>query len=75
MILAHKLFKSFNSTYIERFPRMINSHVYALATPASAVESDMKRTIEVEFLLRPSIEADHDCNLFLTSKPIWVLAG
>ena len=61
MKLAKRLFKRFNSAYIERFPRTSNSHVDALATFASKVDSNMKRTIEVEFLSRPSIDAEHDC--------------
>lgn len=38
------------SVYIERFPRTNNSHVDSLATLASAVGFEKKRTIEVEFL-------------------------
>lgn len=61
MKLAQRLFKSFSSAYIERFPKTNKSHTNALATIASVVESDMKRTIEVEFLRRPSIDAEQDC--------------
>ena len=49
MKLAQKLIKNFQTPYIERFPRSSNSHGDALATLASAVNSDMKRTIKVEF--------------------------
>lgn len=58
MRLAQKLFRSFNSACIERFPRTSNSHADALATIALAVKSNMERTIEVEFLPRPIIEGD-----------------
>lgn len=60
--IGTKLFKSFNLAYIERFPKTSISHADALATFTSTVELNMKRTIEVEFLPRPSIEADQDCN-------------
>ena len=63
MRLAHKLFREFMSAYIERFPRTSNSHVDALATLASTVDSSLKRTIEVEYLPRPSIETDQGCHV------------
>lgn len=62
MRLAQKLFSSFNSAYIERFSRTSNSYADALATLASAMESEMKRIIEVEFLSRPSIDAEKGCH-------------
>lgn len=49
MKTAQKLFRNFNSAYIERFSRISNSHANVLGTLASAVDSNMKRTIEVEF--------------------------
>lgn len=61
MKLTHILFKCFKSPYIERFSRTSNSHADALATLASAVDSKMKRTIEVDFLPRPSIDVDQNC--------------
>lgn len=54
--LAKKLIKEFRMAYIERFPRTRNSHANALATLASAVDSSLKRTIEVKYLLKSSIE-------------------
>lgn len=63
MGLAQKLFKSFYSSYIERFPRMSNSHANTLVNLASAVESNIKRIIEVEFLPRSNIDAEHDCHI------------
>lgn len=56
MRMAQKLIKEFRTAYVERFSRTNNSHADALATLASAVDSKLKRTIEVEFLPRPSIE-------------------
>lgn len=47
MKLVQKLFKCFKLVYIERFRRTSNSHTDTLATLASAVDSDMKMTIEV----------------------------
>ena len=63
MKLAQKLIRNFRSAYIERFPKMSKSHADALATLASAVDSDMKRIIDVEFLPRPSIETEQTCHL------------
>lgn len=54
MKLAQQLLKSFTSAYIKRFPRTNNSHADALATLASTVDLKMKRTIDVEYLPRPS---------------------
>lgn len=62
MKLAQGLFKDFDSAYIERSSRSSNSHADALATLASAINSTSKRTIEVEFLPKPSTEADQVCN-------------
>ena len=63
MKLAQKLFREFESAYIERFPRTNNSHADALTTLASAVNSKLRRTIEVEFLPRPSMEAEAQCRM------------
>lgn len=62
MRLAQKLFRDFNSD-IERFPQISDNHgdtLATLATLASAVELEMKRTIEVDYLPRPSIEAEQE---------------
>ena len=56
MRMVQKLIKGFRTAYVERFPRTNNSHANALATLASAVDSKLKRTIEVEYLPRPSIK-------------------
>ena len=40
--LAHRLFREFKLAYIEKFPRTSNSHANALATLASAVDSNLK---------------------------------
>ena len=75
-MLQQKLFKSFNLAYIERFPRTSNSHDDALATLTSAIESDLKRTIEVDFLPKPSIDAEQFCYLVFDIKadmgPCWM---
>ena len=63
MKMAQKLFREFESAYIERFPRTSNSHADALATLASAIDSKLKRTIEVEFLPKPSIETGSRCQV------------
>lgn len=55
---THKLFKGFFLEYIERFPRANNNHTDALPTLSLAVGSELKRTIEVEFLPSRSIEAN-----------------
>ena len=60
MRLAQKLFRNFKSAYIERFPRTSNSHADALETLASAVGSEIKRTVEVGFLLRLSIHTEQE---------------
>lgn len=62
MNLAQRLFKDFDSAYIEWFSRSNNSHADALATFASAINSTNKRTIEVEFLPKLSTEADQVYN-------------
>ena len=76
MRLAHKLFKSFNLTYIEKFHIISNSHADALATFALVVESDMKRTIEMEFLSKPSIDVEQDCHMVFDIEadmgPYWM---
>ena len=54
--MAQKLIKEFKTTYIEKFPRTSNSHADALTTLASAIDSKMKRTIEVEYLPKPGVE-------------------
>lgn len=56
MRLAQKLINDFRTAYVERFPRTRNSHANALAILASAVDSKLKRIIEVELLPKPSIE-------------------
>lgn len=66
MRLAQKLIKEFRTAYVERFPRTSNSHANALATLALAVDSRLKRTLEVEFLSRLSIETRG--NSFVTLK-------
>lgn len=54
--MAQKLIKEFRSAHIERFSRTNNSHAGALTTLVFAVDSKLKRTIEVEYLPKPSIE-------------------
>lgn len=61
--IGTKLFKSFNLAYIERFPTTSNSHADGLAILAWAVESNMKRTIKVKFLPKPSIDIEQDCHM------------
>lgn len=56
MRLAQKLFKEFNSVYIERFSITNNSHADALTTLTFVMDSTLKRTIELEYLPKPSIE-------------------
>ena len=56
MRMTQKLIKEFKTAYVERFPITNNSHSDALATLASAVDSKLKRTIEVEYLPKPSIK-------------------
>ena len=72
MKLAQQLIKSFTSAYVERFPRTNNSHAYALATLASAVNSKMKRTIDVEYLPKPSIESELNQVMCINLGPSWM---
>lgn len=55
MKLTQQHLKPFTSDYIERFPRINNSHADALATLASVVSSKIKRTIYVEYLPGPAL--------------------
>ena len=64
MRLTQKLFKEFKSTYIEQFLKTNNSHADALDTLAFAVDSSLKRTIEVEYLPKPSIETESHPTLY-----------
>ena len=75
MRLTQKLFREFKSSYIKRFPRTSNSHAYTLATLASAVDSSLKRTIEVEYLPTPSIETDQGCHVIFYVKTDLGLVG
>lgn len=68
MRLPQKLFGNFKSTQIERLPQTSNSHTDALATLASAIESEMKRTIGVEFLPRLIIMADQNRNMVFDNE-------
>lgn len=54
--MAQKLIKDFRTAYIERFPRTSNSHADVLATLFSAVNSKLKRIIEMEYLPKSSIK-------------------
>lgn len=56
MKLAQRLVIKFNSVYIERFPRANKSYDNALPTLTSAMDSKLKRDVEVEFLPSPSIK-------------------
>ena len=69
--LAQKLIMEFRTAYIQRFPRTSKSHADALATLVSAVDSKLKRFIEVEYLSNPSIETRGN-RLFGTLRQIWV---
>ena len=55
--MAQKLIRGFRTTYIEKVPKTSNSHADALATLAYTVDLKLKRTIEVEYLSKPSIES------------------
>ena len=72
MKLSQQLLKSFTSTYVERFPRVNNGHADALATIASSVDSKMEKTIDVEYLPRPSIEIEHNQVMCIELKPSWM---
>lgn len=63
MKLAQKLLREFTLVYIDRFPRTSNSHAYTLSMLASAVEFGKKRTIEVELLSTPCIDARQYSNM------------
>lgn len=74
MRMSQKLLKQFKSAYSECFPRTSNSHVDALTILASAVDSNLKRTIEVEYLPRSSIELG-GIPLCVILKLVWGLIG
>lgn len=52
--------KSFTSIHIGQFLRSNNNHADALTILALAVDSQIKKAIDVEFLARPSIEPEMD---------------
>lgn len=72
MKLAQQLLKSFTSAYVERFSKINNSHADALATLASEVDSKMKRTINVKYLPRPSIETELNHVMYINLGPSWM---
>ena len=72
MKLAQQLLKSFTSAYVERFPILNNSHADALTTLASAVDSKIKRAIDVEYLIRSSIESKLNQVKFINLGPNWM---
>lgn len=63
MKLVQKLFRSYDTAYNERISRMSNNHADALVTLTSTTKSNMKRTIKVEFLPKPSIDAEQEYNM------------
>lgn len=75
MKLAQKPLREFTLVYIERFPRTSNSHAYTLSTLASAVEFGKKRTIEVELLSTPCIDAKQYSNMIQYDIWYWGRLG
>ncbi|MDR5650872.1 reverse transcriptase-like protein, partial [Staphylococcus nepalensis] len=53
---ALSLIKQFDQAAVDSHPRSTNSHADALATLASAIPSDLKRTIKVEIQATPSLK-------------------
>lgn len=50
-----KLMSNFEQVSVQQFSRGQNSHADALAALSSAINSDLKRTISIDFLAQPSI--------------------
>ncbi|MDR5650774.1 hypothetical protein, partial [Staphylococcus nepalensis] len=56
--LALKLMKEFSFIEVDQHPRSTNAHADALATLASAIPSELQRSVLVEFIANPSIESE-----------------
>lgn len=68
--VAHDLMSKFKDATIQKFPRGHNSHIDALATLTSVVDSDLRRTFEMEFLANPSIVKTMVIEYILTVKKV-----
>uniref|UniRef100_A0A2N9GLJ3 Uncharacterized protein n=1 Tax=Fagus sylvatica TaxID=28930 RepID=A0A2N9GLJ3_FAGSY len=69
---ARTLLAEFNSTHIAQIEREHNSHVDILAKLATALESDIQRTVCIETLDQPSFQ-DQEVSVYsVSSQPSWM---
>jgi hypothetical protein len=76
LLVAQSLLAKFESTHVAQIGREHNSHDDILAKLATALESDMQRTICVETLDWPSFQNQEVLSMFsiMISRARWTLS-
>lgn len=69
---ANNLFKKFGQVLVHRISSGQNAHAYSLACLASAVPTEYRRTVAVEYLSKPSVEDTKEVVLKLELGPSWM---
>jgi ribonuclease HI len=69
---ARSLLAEFESVHVAQIGREHNSHVDILAKLATALESDIQRTICIETLDQPSFQNQEESVYSISSQPSWM---
>ena len=72
VMVARMLLSEFDSTPVAQIGREYNSHADILAKLATALESDMQRTVCIKILDQPSFQDQEVSVLSITSQPSWM---
>ena len=73
LLVARSLLAEFESIHVAQISREHNSHADILAKLATALESDMQRTICVETMDRPSFQNQEVLSVFsISDQPSWM---
>ena len=72
LTVARTLLAEFDSTHIAQIGREHNSHVDILAKLATALESDIQRTVCIETLDQPSFQDQEVSVCSINSQPSWM---
>uniref|UniRef100_A0A2N9F3W1 Uncharacterized protein n=1 Tax=Fagus sylvatica TaxID=28930 RepID=A0A2N9F3W1_FAGSY len=72
LMIARTLLSEFGSTLVAQIGREYNSHADILAKLATALESDMQRTVCIETLERPSFQNQEISVCSINIRPSWM---
>jgi hypothetical protein len=73
LTIARTLLSEFDSTHVAQIGREHNSHANILARLATALESDLQRTVCIETLDQPSFQDQEASVSSISTQPSWMV--